>query len=55
VIKNFVDNIILKKDKAIKINFKEIINSMLISLSIEKSIKTKKTIKIDYKNLQLYE
>lgn len=55
VIKNFVDNLILKKNIVIKSNFREIMNSMLISLCIEKSIKTKKTIKIDYKNIKLYE
>ena len=54
VIKNFVDALILNKKKKLKKYFNEIMNSMLISLAIEKSIESKKNIKIDYKKLRVY-
>lgn len=54
VMKNFVDALILNKKKKLKKDFNEIMNSMLISLAIEKSIECKKNIKIDYKKLRAY-
>jgi len=55
VLKNFVVNIIKKRKKLINDNFKRIINCMLISIAIEKSIKCNKKIKINYKKINLNE
>ena len=53
VLKTFVDNIMLRRNTKLKENFNNIINSMLISLAIEKSILKNKSIYIDYKKLNL--
>jgi len=53
VMKNFVDALILNKTKKLKKDFNTIMNSMLISLAIEKSMEKNKTIKLNYKNLKL--
>jgi predicted dehydrogenase len=51
IIKCFVDDIINKRKKKLRDNFKSIINSMLVSLAIEKSIKVKNKVSINYKKL----
>mgnify|MGYP005995296669 FL=1 len=55
VLKNFVVDILKKRKKTINENCKSIINSMLVSLAIEKSIKEKKRIKINFKTLNINE
>ena len=45
----------LIKKKKLNINFDNIINSMLISLAIEESIKKNKNIKINFKKLDINE
>ena len=53
VLKSFVKDIIYVRKKKLKLNFDNIINSMLISLAIEKSILKNKKILIDYKKIML--
>ena len=55
VLKNFVMDILKKRKKTINENCKSIFNSMLVSLAIEKSIKERKKITINYKTLNLNE
>ena len=52
ILKNFVNNI-LKENKKNLIKFNEIINAMLICFAIEKSSKTNKKVRIDYKNIKI--
>lgn len=51
LLKNFVLNLIEKRKKLI--SFDEVLNSMLICLGVEKSFKTNRNIKLDYKKLKL--
>ena len=55
VIKSFVYDLLSNKKKKLNINFDNIINSMLISLAIEESIKKNKNIKINFKKLDINE
>jgi len=52
VLKSFVTSILRKKDNKI-INFRDILNSMLICFAIEKSAKTNRNIKINYNQLKV--
>lgn len=52
ILKCFVEDIINNKKKKLKDNFKNIINSMLISLAIENSIEKKKQTFINYSKLK---
>ncbi len=54
-IKFFVDDLLNKRNKKLEENFRNIINSMLVSLAIEKSIKYNKKIFINYKKIALNE
>lgn len=53
ILKSFVNDIINNRKKKLKENFNNIINSMLVSLAIDKSIKKRKKILINYKKINL--
>ena len=52
VLKSFTKSILEKKEDKI-INFRDILNSMLICFAIEKSVKTNRNIKINYNQLKI--
>tara|TARA_B100000214_G_scaffold348922_1_gene301368 strand:- start:315 stop:1337 length:1023 start_codon:yes stop_codon:yes gene_type:complete len=52
VLKSFAKSILEKKEDKI-INFRDILNSMLICFAIEKSVKTNRNIKINYNQLKI--
>lgn len=53
ILKFFIDDILNNKKNKLIENFNNIINSMLVSLAIDKSIITKKKILINYKKIDL--
>ncbi len=53
ILKSFVEDLMNNRKKKINVNFDSIVNSMLVSLAIEKSIIKNKKIKINYKKLYL--
>ena len=52
VLKSFTKSILGKKEDKI-INFRDILNSMLICFAIEESVKTNRNIKINYNQLKI--